>query len=59
MSFLLDPARFFFEIILPQLLKRLWYFQLNTINTCFKHIFHYELKDNIYGQVYGQFLEIL
>ena len=59
MSFLLDPARFFFEIFLPQLPKRLWYFQLNSINTCFKHIFRYDLKDNVYGQVYGLFLEIL
>ena len=59
MSLLLDPARFFFEIFLPQLPKCLWYFQLNTINTCFKYIFHYDLKDNVYGQVYGLFLEIL
>ena len=58
MFFLLDPARFFFEKFLPQLPKRLWYFPLNTINTCFKHIFHYDLKDNVYGQVYGQVLEI-
>ena len=44
MSLLLEPARFFFEIFLPQLPKRLWYFQLNTTNTCFKHIFKHMLE---------------